>query len=82
MGSPPPWRPDRGDDPTLLNQLACAGHTASGFATHCSCTGASCTLSGNASTTPLYFKASDGPALQTALAGIATQTCCGCSIPK
>jgi len=71
------------DDPVLLNDLACAGHTASNFATSCACTSAGCRASTtiNASTTPLYFKASDGAGLKQALASIANQTCCGCNVP-
>ncbi|HEX4515585.1 MAG TPA: vWA domain-containing protein [Polyangiaceae bacterium] len=71
------------DDPVLLNDLACAGHTATNFATSCTCTNGACTASTsiNAQTTPLYFKASDGTALKSALASIANQTCCGCNVP-
>jgi hypothetical protein len=71
------------DDPTLLNDLACAGHTASNFATDCTCTSAGCQASSsvNPTTTPLYFKASDGPALKKALASITNQTCCNCNVP-
>ena len=71
------------DDPVLLNDLACAGHTASNFATSCACTNGACKASAsiNASTTPLYFKASDGTGLKQALASIANQTCCGCNVP-
>jgi hypothetical protein len=70
------------DDPVLLNDLACAGHTASNFATSCTCTNGDCRASTsiNASTTPLYFKASDGTALKQALASIANETCCGCNV--
>lgn len=70
------------DDPVLLNDLACAGHTASNFATSCACTNGACKASAsiNASTTPLYFKASDGTGLKQALASIANQTCCGCNV--
>jgi hypothetical protein len=70
------------DDPVLLNDLACAGHTASNFATACTCTGSACTASAsvNASTTPLYSKAGDGAALKQSLASIANQTCCGCNV--
>jgi hypothetical protein len=70
------------DDPVLLNDLACAGHTASNFNASCACTSAGCRASTsiNASTTPLYFKAGDGVALKKALASIANQTCCGCTV--
>ncbi len=71
------------DDPVLLNNLACAGHTASNFASSCTCTSAGCKASANIQsyTTPLYFKASDGPALKKALATITNQTCCDCNVP-
>ena len=71
------------DDPVLLNNLACAGHTATNFATDCTCQGDACALSSSVSstTTQLYFKATDGAALQKALASIANQTCCGCDVP-
>jgi hypothetical protein len=71
------------DDPVLLNDLACAGHTATNFTTSCACTNGACKASTsiNAQTTPLYFKASDGNALKQALASIANQTCCGCNVP-
>jgi hypothetical protein len=70
------------DDPVLLNDLACAGHTATNFATSCACTNGACkaSTSVNASTTPLYFKASDGTGLKQALASIANETCCGCNV--
>ena len=72
------------DDPVLLNDLACAGHTASNFATACTCTQAGCTASAsiNATTTQLYYKASDGAALKSALVTITNQTCCGCNVPN
>ena len=66
-------------DPTLLNDLACAGLTATNFKT-------SCTLSGGGyvasvpSTTHVFFDAADGPALKTALASIAGGVCCGCVV--
>ena len=66
------------DDPVLLNDLACAGHTASNFATSCTCQGEACKAI--PTTTPLYFKASDGVALKQSLASIANQTCCGCNV--
>jgi len=70
------------DEPVLLNDIACAGHTASNFATSCTCQGDACRASSsiNASTTPLYFKASDGVALKQSLAAITNQTCCGCNV--
>ncbi len=70
-------------DPTLLNNLACAGHTATNFATDCSCTSAGCVASSsvNSTTTPLYFKAGDGPTLQKALTSVTNQTCCDCNLP-
>ncbi len=71
------------DDPVLLNDLACAGHTATNVQHDCTCTTAGCRASSQivASTTPLYFKASDGVALKKALATITNQTCCNCNLP-
>ncbi|HEY1954158.1 MAG TPA: vWA domain-containing protein [Polyangiaceae bacterium] len=68
-------------DAALLNDLACAGHTATSFATSCSCTANGCTSTVDATTTHVFFDAADGPALQTALATITNQTCCGCNVP-
>ncbi len=36
----------------------------------------------DAQTTQLYFKASDGVALTSALVMITNQTCCGCNVPN
>ncbi len=71
------------DDPVLLNNIACAGHTATNFATDCTCTSAGCTTAStvNSTTTPLYFRAADGPTLQKSLATITNQACCGCNLP-
>jgi hypothetical protein len=66
-------------DPALLNDLACAGMTATNFST-------SCEKSGNGyiasvpDTTHVFFDAADGPALQKELASIAGGLCCGCVI--
>jgi hypothetical protein len=72
------------DDPVLLNDLACAGHTATNFATSCTCTNGACVASSSidAQTTQVYFKASDGVALKSALVTITNQTCCGCNVPN
>ena len=61
----------------LLNDLACAGMTASSFAT-------SCTKSGSGYVAvapngpPLFFLAEDGTALQGALASVTKDVCCDC----
>jgi hypothetical protein len=69
------------DDPTLLNNLACAGQTSTDPKS-CVCNQAGCSLDPTASpTTPIYYKASDGMALKKALASITNQTCCGCNVP-
>jgi len=71
------------DDPVLLDNLACAGHTAQNFATDCTCDNAgNCQLAStvNASTTQLYYKASDGAALKQAVASITNQVCCDCNV--
>lgn len=72
---------DGATDPAYLNDLACAGLTAANFK-------ASCTLKSGGyvasvtKSTHVFFDATDGAALQTALATIAGGTCCGCEIPK
>jgi von Willebrand factor type A domain len=66
-----------GIDIPTLNNLACAGMTATGFATACVKSGA-----GYVAVTPagpaLFFSAQDGASLSTALATIASGVCCGC----
>lgn len=61
----------------LLNDLACAGMTASSFTTACKKQG-----SGYIAVTPggppLFYLAEDGAALQTALSKVTKSVCCGC----
>lgn len=63
-----------------LNDLACAGMTAPNFSS-------SCTLSTGGyvasvpSTTHVFFDATDGAALKSALATITNGVCCGCNVP-
>ena len=67
-----------GVDVSQLNNLACAGHTATDFATKCKAD-----ASGNYSaiapaTGTLFLLASDAASLTTALMQSAGQVCCGC----
>lgn len=67
-----------GIDKQLLADLACAGHTATGFPTPCTDDG-----SGNFTATdrdgpPLYLHAEDATALAAGLNEIAGGICCGC----
>jgi hypothetical protein len=67
------------DDPTLLNRVACAGHTASDMKS-CACTANGCDVSPSLPTgTTLYYKAVDELALKTAVASITNNTCCNCT---
>jgi len=70
------------DDPVLLNNLACAGHTAANFATDCDCVGDACKLSAKVDSTKTqdYYKATDGTALKKAVASITNQVCCDCNV--
>jgi hypothetical protein len=62
----------------LLDDVACAGMTATNFATSCMKMG-----NGYVAVThtgpPIFFLAQDGMALQTALQQIQTAVCCGCT---
>ena len=63
-------------DKALLNDLACAGRTATKLSTACKQSGSGYVSAGG--TAPLYFSATDGTSLQTALATITGSVCCGC----
>jgi len=67
-------------DAALLNDLACAGKTAKSFASSCT-QSTSGWVASVPSTTHVYYDASDGPALKTALATITNDVCCGCNVP-
>lgn len=67
-------------DAALLNDLACAGMTAKNFSSSCTQSSGGYVAS-VASTTHVYYDASDGPALKTALATITNGVCCGCNVP-
>ena len=72
---------DKGVRVPLLNDLACAGMTASGFATSCvsDTTDAGTGYVASPSTTaPVFFAAQDGAALASALGEISAQVCCNC----
>lgn len=65
-------------DKALLNELACAGMTATNFKTSCKKTNAGYVSNGG--TTPLFFSAQDGATLKTALSTITGGVCCGCTV--
>ncbi len=67
-----------GDVKPLLNDLACAGMTAKNFSTSCEKT--STGYVSNGGTAALYFSALDGVSLKNALATIAGDVCCGCTV--
>jgi len=66
-------------DAAMLNDLACAGLTAKNFTNSCKKTSAGY-VSNVLDTTHVYFDASSGGDLETALATIASRTCCGCQV--
>ncbi len=65
-------------DKALLDDMACAGMTATGFSTNCKKTSAGYVSNGTTNT--LYFSALDGTSLKKALATIAGSVCCGCTV--
>lgn len=69
----------QGVNPPLLNEMACAGQTAKDFATNCTGAPGGGFTAVDATNGPrLYFDASDGPSLSTALRAVAREVCCGC----
>jgi hypothetical protein len=69
-----------GIDNALLNDLACAGRTATGFPSSCIDEGAGRFVAANRNGPALYFRAENGLTLATALGDIAGQVCCGCTL--
>jgi hypothetical protein len=67
-----------GVNKALLDKVACAGMTATGFPAPCT-RGASGYTATNAAGPPLFFLAEDGASLQSALQSIASSICCGCA---
>lgn len=67
-----------GVDNGLLNDMACAGRTATGFPTPCVADSNGNYTATNRTGPPLYFAADDAAALTAAFTGIAGQVCCGC----
>lgn len=63
----------------LLNNVACAGMTAKGFATACVKGDGGGYIAAAPNGAPLFLAAQDGPALEAALKGIAGSICCGCA---
>jgi hypothetical protein len=62
----------------LLDDVACAGMTATGFPAPCT-KGASGYTATSTSGPPLFYLAEDGASLQTALQSITSKICCGCA---
>jgi hypothetical protein len=67
-------------DPNTLNQIACAGQTASGFPGSCADDGAGNYSYAGPSSGRHYLAAGDSEALMTALELVAGEVCCGCLI--
>jgi hypothetical protein len=66
-------------DASMLNDLACAGLTAKDFTSSCKSTQKGY-VSNVPQTTHVFFDASSGDDLKSALATITTGTCCGCTV--
>ncbi|CAN5904005.1 hypothetical protein BH11MYX2_BH11MYX2_17820 [soil metagenome] len=68
-----------GVNPPVLNQLACAGHTAKDFATNCKLLAGGGYDAGDPMNGPrLYYDAADAAALSASLRAVAGSVCCGC----
>lgn len=67
-----------GIDQGLLNDMACAGQTATGFPSPCTDDGAGNYRATDRAGAALFLQAENGMSLATALAGIGDQVCCGC----
>jgi hypothetical protein len=67
-----------GIDPRFLNNLACAGRTAIGFPDSCVANAEGDYLAAQPSGPTLYLVAADAASLGAALAGVASDVCCGC----
>ena len=67
-----------GVNKALLDQVACAGMTATGFPTPCTKTAAGYTATVTTGA-PIFYLAEDGASLQTALQSITSSVCCGCA---
>jgi hypothetical protein len=63
----------------LLDQVACAGMTATGFPAPCTKTDGGGYTATSTSGPPLFYLAEDGTALKTALQTITSKVCCGCA---
>jgi len=68
----------QGVNPPLLNRMACAGHTATDFATACIALPSGGFDAVDPNGARLYYDASDGPGLSAALREVAGEVCCGC----
>jgi hypothetical protein len=63
----------------LLDNVACAGETATGFPAPCTKGDAGGYTATSTSGPPLFYLAEDGPSLQAALQKITSSICCGCA---
>lgn len=72
---------DKGVRVPLLNDLACAGMTATTFATSCvteTTDAGTGYVAAPSTTSPVFFAAQDGASLASALDTISAQVCCNC----
>ena len=67
-----------GIDNGLLNDMACAGRTATGFPAPCTADANGDYTATDRNGPPLYLTADDGAALAATFSTIAGQVCCGC----
>jgi hypothetical protein len=67
-----------GVNTALLDQVACAGLTATGFPAPCTKTSTGYTATSTTGS-PIFYLAEDGASLQTALQSITSTVCCGCA---
>jgi hypothetical protein len=68
----------KGVNVPLLNDLSCAGMTASGFSTNCVKGDGGEYVASAPNGPPLFFAAEDGASLQLALSTVTKGVCCGC----
>lgn len=69
----------KGVNTKLLDNVACAGETATGFPAPCTLGDAGGYVATTTAGPPLFYLAEDGASLQTALQKITSSICCGCA---
>ncbi|HTQ43237.1 MAG TPA: VWA domain-containing protein [Polyangiaceae bacterium] len=69
----------KGVNTKLLDNVACAGETATGFPAPCTKGDAGGYTATSTSGAPLFYLAEDGASLQMALQKITSSICCGCA---